>query len=474
MDDAKTWADEEFGGAELGDVRRTRALVRVAARVMETPGGTVAGVCRSSSERQAAYDLMSNKAVRPEALLAATASATARRCAEHEYVYVPVDGSSLVLTDRAKNKPLGSIGKRSFPTRGLKAVNAVAVAPDGRLEGVLDVKFWVRGTRKSKQSRYHRRRSRNTEMRHWTAAVKSVSKVLKADAPEVQPWLVMDREADESALLRQLSKAGAWFTIRAAQDRVARWRNKPTKLFSAVGEAKPMGRRVLQVPRTPKRVARAAKVVIRATSLKVMLPTYTGNDERIATEVGVVEVREVGTMSNPIHWVLLTNRPVTTLEEADRVIDSYRARWRIEEFHRTWKSGGCDAENIHLRSANGIRKWSILLAAVAARTEHLKRLARTQPAEPATSMLTEVEIRALIFAKRLIKNTVEEVPDGIPSNRTAVRWIADIGGWSGQYAKYEPGSTSISRGLVELARYTTVFMALDENPELAEQFLKKR
>jgi hypothetical protein len=45
----------------------------------------------------------------------------------------------------------------------------------------------------------------------------------------------MDREADESALLRQLSKAGAWFTIRAAQDRVARWRNKPTKLFSAVG-----------------------------------------------------------------------------------------------------------------------------------------------------------------------------------------------------------------------------------------------
>jgi hypothetical protein len=299
MDDAKTWADEEFGGAELGDVRRTRALVRVAARVMEAPGGTVAGVCRSSSERQAAYDLMSNKAVRPEALLAATASATARRCAEHEYVYVPVDGSSLVLTDRAKNKPLGSIGKRSFPTRGLKAVNAVAVAPDGRLEGVLDVKFWVRGTRKSKQSRYHRRRSRNTEMRHWTAAVKSVSKVLKADAPEVQPWFVMDREADESALLRQLSKAGAWFTIRAAQDRVARWRNKPTKLFSAVGKAKPMGRRVLQVPRTPKRVARAAKVVIRATSLQVMLPTYTGKNERIATEVGVVEVREVGTMSNP-------------------------------------------------------------------------------------------------------------------------------------------------------------------------------
>ncbi|MBK7777208.1 MAG: hypothetical protein IPI43_24305 [Sandaracinaceae bacterium] len=40
MDDATTWADEEFGGADLGDVRRTRRLVRVAARVAQAPGGT--------------------------------------------------------------------------------------------------------------------------------------------------------------------------------------------------------------------------------------------------------------------------------------------------------------------------------------------------------------------------------------------------------------------------------------------------
>ena len=451
MDDAKTWADEEFGGAELGDVRRTRALVRVAARVMEAPGGTVAGVCRSSSERQAAYDLMSNKAVRPEALLAATASATARRCAEHEYVYVPVDGSSLVLTDRAKNKPLGSIGKRSFPTRGLKAVNAVAVAPDGRLEGVLDVKFWVRGTRKSKQSRYHRRRSRNTEMRHWTAAVKSVSKVLKADAPEVQPWFVMDREADESALLRQLSKAGAWFTIRAAQDRVARWRNKPTKLFSAVGKAKPMGRRVLQVPRTPKRVARAAKVVIRATSLQVMLPTYTGKNERIATEVGVVEVREVGTMSNPIHWVLLTNRPVTMLEEADRVIDSYRARWRIEEFHRTWKSGACNVEDTQLRSREAVIRWASMLAVVAVRIERLKRLSREEPTRSAADELSDIEIEVLLLLKRREKKKTEQVPDAIPTLQQAVRWLADLGGYTGKSSGGPPGSITIQRGYDRVA-----------------------
>ena len=217
-----------------------------------------------------------------------------------------------------------------------------------------------------------------------------------------------------------------------------------------------------------------AKVVVRARPLKLMLPTYQKRDERTALDVGVVEVREVGRVSNPIHWVLLTNRPVTSLEEVDRVIDSYRARWSIEEFHRTWKAGGCNAEDIQLRSVEGIQKWAILLAAVAARTEHLKRLARTQPDEPATCALTEIEIQALIFAKRRIKTSVELVPDGIPSIETAVRWIADLGGWAGHYTKYKPGSTTIARGLVELARYTTVFTALTENPELLKMLSKKR
>lgn len=474
MDDTTAWAREEFGRAELGDARRTQRLIRLAARTAEKPGGTIASVCSSKAELQAAYDLMSNKSVRPDAVLAATAGATATRCSVHDYVYVPVDGSSLVLTDRSKDKPLGSIGARRFPTRGLKAVNAVAVAPDGRFEGVLDIKFWARGGSKSKQSRWLRRKSRNTEMKHWSSAVKSVNKVLETHAPGVRSWFVMDREADEARLLRELGAAGTWFTIRAGQDRVARWRHKPTKLFSAVGAAKPMGRRILQIPRTPKRAARAAKVVIRATSVKLMLPTYKRRNERVVLDVGVVEVRELGRVSNPIHWVLLTNRPVETLEDVDRVIGSYRARWRIEEFHRTWKAGGCDVENIHLRSAGGIRKWAILLASVAARTEHLKRLARTQPDEPATCALTEVEIQALIFAKRRIKTSVEQVPDGIPSMRMAVRWIADLGGWSGHYAKYEPGSTTIARGLVELARYTAVFTALSEDPELAKKLFKKR
>jgi Transposase DNA-binding len=68
----REWAYEEFGHAELGDSRRTDRVVRMAAAPAEQPGGKVLDVFRSSAERQAAYDLLSNSRVSQDAMLAAT------------------------------------------------------------------------------------------------------------------------------------------------------------------------------------------------------------------------------------------------------------------------------------------------------------------------------------------------------------------------------------------------------------------
>lgn len=45
----------------------------------------------------------------------------------------------------------------------------------------------------------------------------------------------------------------------------------------------------------------------------------------------------------------------------------YTARWLVEEFHKTWKSGLCMVEDTQLRSAEAIDKWATLLATVAGR-----------------------------------------------------------------------------------------------------------
>jgi hypothetical protein len=80
----------------------------------------------------------------------------------------------------------------------------------------------------------------------------------------------------------------------------------------------------------------------------------------------VVEERGVNSRrGDALDWLLYTNAPVTTEEEALLVVRSYRARWRVEEFHRTWKQGGCNVETAQLRSVEAIVKWATILSSVA-------------------------------------------------------------------------------------------------------------
>ncbi len=59
------WAQEEFGAALLGDVRRTRRVVQMAARAAASPSGKVSAVFEKSKEREGAYDFLESAQVRP-------------------------------------------------------------------------------------------------------------------------------------------------------------------------------------------------------------------------------------------------------------------------------------------------------------------------------------------------------------------------------------------------------------------------
>ncbi len=49
------WAEEEFGGADLGDKRLNQRLVLLADRLGEQPSASIPEACRGSAEMHAAY-----------------------------------------------------------------------------------------------------------------------------------------------------------------------------------------------------------------------------------------------------------------------------------------------------------------------------------------------------------------------------------------------------------------------------------
>lgn len=166
---------------------------------------------------------------------------------------------------------------------------------------------------------------------------------------------------------------------------------------------------------------------------------------RYRATLWAVLAREVNAPSDKhaIEWLLLTTYPVHTFEDAKLVIRGYAQRWRIEKFHRIWKTGACNVEDTQLRQVEHIERWATILASVAIRILRLTYLARTQPTLPATVELTHHEIDAIIALNK---------PKGyrrgqIPTIADAVFWLAQVGSYTGRSSGGPPGAIVIARGL---------------------------
>ncbi len=169
-----------------------------------------------------------------------------------------------------------------------------------------------------------------------------------------------------------------------------------------------------------------------------------------------VWVREEGTTpvsEEPLDWLLYTNQRADDEPSARLIVEGYAKRWRIEDFHKTWKTGACNTERMQLRSAEAAKKWATILAAVATRIERLKHLARNRPDEPATVELSADEIRVLVALAPGIRKRAESAPTvALSILAEATNWIARLGGYTRQILGRSAGSHHPASRPGEVAR----------------------
>jgi hypothetical protein len=456
MDQALEWAEEEFGRARLGDSRRTWRLVLLGAEIARQPAGTVTRACSSSASREGAFRWLENDSVRVEPVREALVQATLARCAEQKLVYVGVDGTSLTLTDKTGAKGVGAVGAWSMGGRGIHAMTAFAVGSDGAPVGICGQRMWVRQTRSRHANARRSGDLHDRETRFWLELLSESHARFAEAAPNCTPWYQLDRGADCWPVLQLASRSKLLVTVRATHDR--RVDGQVASLWSALERSAIRGYAHVEVParpgrrtrqrrsgrriysRAPPRKARTAKVAVRAATVPLRLTTASGSS--FSVEFNAVLVREVGPIRDRLEWLLLTTHPVRTRAQALAVVHGYKQRWRIEELHRTWKRGLCRVEDTQLRSREAIFKWATLLAVVASRAMRLTYRAREKPDLPASQELSRVELRALI-ALRTPKGVLL---DDVPALSQAVRWLADLGGYTGPW-NGPPGPTVVGRGL---------------------------
>jgi hypothetical protein len=462
----RTWAEETFGHAQLGDARRVQRLIAMADTAASRPAGTVTGVFTGSAEREGAFRFLESEHVEAAQVASAVFTATARQCAQQPYVFVAVDGTSLTLTDRPQRRELGRVGSSHKPTRGLHLMNSLAVDTEGAPIGLLDQVAWAREQpppKKKKNKKRKKRKSnrgdfRQKETRHWVDSLVRVQELLANEAPDVQPWFQLDRGADCWPVIQTAVERSMLVTIRAVHNRrLSPASGRTPYLHDRLQRQPVLGRYELEVPAKPGREARIATMSVRACT--VTLDLHVSRKRHAQVTLQAVLAQEVGGPGGKarLRWLLLTTHPVTTFEQASAVIDGYTKRWRVEEFHRAWKRGVCNVEDTQLHSREAILKWATILAAVATRAVRLAYLARTTPEVLASAEYSPHEIdAAFILTKRKRdrrrKVTLREMTD----------MVAEQGGFAGKYSGRPPGPTVIARGLLRIAALAEGLQNMEE------------
>jgi hypothetical protein len=134
--------------------------------------------------------------------------------------------------------------------------------------------------------------------------------------------------------------------------------------------------------------------------------------------------------AEPIDWMLLSDLPINTAQEAWDKVQWYCRRWGIEEWHRALKSGCC-VERREFKTAETLRRVLTFDLIVAWRVLACVKLGRMLPQLPATVLYTPDELEVLQAA---IKKNSD------PKRPSPLRWAKPTGwspGWEATWPERE-------------------------------------
>lgn len=411
------WAQQEFGGAPLGDRRLSRRLVQSAGAQAAQPGRAFSGVAKGDWPAVKGYyrliDHPDASAVTPAAILRPHREQTLRRMQGQRMVLCVHDGSDLDYTGLADCEGLGVIGtnQTGAQSRGLHLHSTLAVTTAGLPLGVLRAACTAPTPKPAQDDRPTSAIPiEEKETFCWIQAHRDCVE-LAAAMPQTRLLSVMDREADFFELFdEQRRHPRVDLLVRAKHNRTLS--GEPGKLFATVRQAPVQARVQVPIPRQsarpkrakqqarPKRAARTATLAVRAQAVQLRPPPYHRDKAPIALWVihAVEEHPPPGTAR--VEWFLLTTLPLASPEDAIQCLRWYCLRWRIEDWHRVLKSG-CRVEALAHETAERLRRAIAINAVIAWRIMLMTLLGRETPELPAEVLFSDLELHVLrAYAKK--------------------------------------------------------------------------
>jgi hypothetical protein len=452
--ETEDWASAETRSADLGDNRLNRRLALVLRRLADQPEKSIPAASRGWGETQAAYRFFNNEKVTPEKVLAPHREATLQRVGQHPIVLCVEDTSELDFTSKPRTEGLGPLNYDG--TRGINIHPMLAITPEGLCLGVLDLWRWVRDANDhGGKDRQHRlsRPLEQKESRRWVEGYKKVDE-LQGQGGETRLVYVADRDSDLFELFEAADQGQADWLIRAAQDRAVEGGGL---IWQTVGQSPSLGQVEFDLPagrgRSPRRVVQS----LRAARVRLRAP-YRPDKKLEAVEVTAILAREDNPPAgeDPIEWLLLSNLPVESFQDAHEKVQWYLCRWQIEVFFRILKSG-CQVEQLQLQSRERLEVALALYLIVAWRVLYLTRLGRTVPDLSCEVAFSPQEWKAVYLVTKR-----QKPPSQPPRLQEVLILVAGLGGFLARKGDGPPGPKTIWIGLQRTRDFVLALQARDD------------
>lgn len=377
------------------------------------------------ADLKGAYRFFDHPEVTAKAIIAPHTKHILERCAEHPVVLAIQDDTHLS----------GRINREVHTT--------LAVLPDGDCLGILDLHPFkhvvvpLRETRAQRQQRWR-------ESLVWSDAVDAIG-----HAPEGTRLIhVADRAADNFELFEVCAKRGVGLVVRAHHDRRVVG-EEGEKLWDRMAAQKVSGKRTVTASTQRNvrgfivRKPRVIKLEIRFATVEMQVPwNHPGKHLPHTLQVIYASEAKPPKGEEAIDWLLLTNEPVASLEDAERILGYYEHRWKIEEWHRVLKEG-CGVEKANFDDPENYLRRAAVLAVVAVRLMQLRDLADTgKPiAQDPKALCKWLPKLWRTVAAKLLKIPLAEL-----TPRQFLLLVAKRGGYIGRNSDPRPGMKVLWRG----------------------------
>jgi hypothetical protein len=447
MTTGESFGERNFGTAVLGHVRRTQCLVRIAERIYCHPGGTLPTKLHEPKDYKAMDRLMNRPETTHAAVLEPHRQQTLKQMGlSPDVVLVLHDTTELDYSGLQSIDDLGPIG--GGLNRGLLCHNSLAFDPQrNEVVGLVNQILHRRRHVGRKEKVRAKRERPDRESRLWVNGVTAVG-----TAPDGCYWVhVVDRGADTFEFLAHPWGANEGFLLRSKVNRVIRRSHDPESpkdyLHTYARTLPPKGQREVHVSARPGQSERKANVAVAFAPVLLRPPhVRRGLYEKRPLPLWVVRVAEINPPKGvePLEWILLTDCPVDTLEDAWQRVDWYEDRWVIEEYHKAQKTG-CAIQDMQFTSLAAMKPMIALLSVVAVMLLNLRDASRRPDAKerPATELVDPAYVTVLsAWRYRTIRRNL--------SIHDFFYALARLGGHQNRKRDHRPGWLVLWRGWMAL------------------------